>query len=152
MNLKKILMAAVLVLGVGAAFAQEVDEKTMGYTQKAVTQSFTIYQAHKDLNQLNAQDKAIDKALNETLPRIYNQVESGNEALGVELENEIKALTNTLLTYQQLYPANMLSQDYAQVLTINVSILYAAQNKLISEEVAELLTETLMESMMPEEE
>lgn len=152
MNLKKILMAAVLVLGAGSVFAQDVDEKTLEYTQKAVSQSFAIYQAHKDLNQLNAQDKAIDTALNKTLPDIFNQVENGSEELGAELENTIKSLTNTLLTYQQLYPANMLNEDYAQILTINVSILYAAQNKLITEEVASLLTETLMEAMMPEEE
>lgn len=145
-------MAAVLVVSANAVFAQDVDEKTLAYTQKAISQSFTIYQAHKDLNQLNAQDKIIDTALNETLPRIFNQVENGSEELGAELENTIKSLTNTLLTYQQLYPANMLNEDYAQMLTINVGILYAAQNKLISEEVAALLTETLMESLLPDEE
>ena len=152
MNLKKIFtIATALILGSCTVFAQDIDEKTIEYTQKAVSQSLAIYQAHKDLNQLTDQDRAIDTALNVTLPGIFNQVENPSDGLDTELENAVTALANVLMTYQTLYPSNMLDMDYAKLAVITIALTHAAQNKLISEEVAQILIATLLESMLPEE-
>ncbi len=153
MNLKKFFAAAaVLIFSTGLSFAQDLDEKTLEYTQKAITQSLMIFDAHKDANNLTDTDRAIETALNTTLPAIFNQIENPSDELGAELETAINGLSDILVTYQQLYPANMLDKDAANFITFNIALTYAAQNQLISQETAQIIAAGLMEAMFGEEE
>lgn len=153
MNLKKFFAsAAAVVFCSGLVFAQEADEKTIQYTQKAIMQSLAIFDAHNDQNQLNDTDRAIETALNTTLPGIFNRVENPSEELATELENAVTSLAQTLVSYQQLYPANMLDMDVAKMITVQLALTYAAQKNLISEQASQIIMMSLMESMAGDEE
>lgn len=156
MNLKKFFAAAAaVVLSTGMVFAQEADEEMMKkfeYTQQAISQSMMLYNAHKATNNLTDTDRAIETALNTTLPAIFNQVQTPSDELGTEMENAVVSLANTLLTYQTLYPANMLDQDIANLVTVQMAVMYAAQNELIPAETAQILSLGLLQAMFGEEE
>lgn len=148
MNLKKCLTAAAAVLFCSTlALAQEEEDKTLQYTEQAITQSLMIFDAHKAQNELNDTDRAIETALNTTLPDIFNRVESPSTELGDEMENAVTSLAQTLLTYQELYPANMLNTEAAKLITLSLAIQYAAQHKLISETATQILAEGLLEAI-----
>lgn len=153
MNLKKFFAAAaVLVFTTGLSFAQDIDEQTFAYTQKAIAQSIMIFDAHKDLNQLNDTDRAIETALNVTLPGIFNQIENPSETLGEEFDAALTNLADTLLTYQTVYPANLLDKDVAKVMTFNFALTYAVQKELVSQETAQIIIAGLLETIMEYEE
>lgn len=156
MNLKNFFAAAAaVVLSSGMIFAQEADEEMMKkfeYTQQAISQSLMMYDAHKATNNLTDTDRAIETALNTTLPAIFNQVQTPSDELGTEMENAVTSLANTLLTYQTLYPANMLDQDIANLITVQLAVTYAAQKELIPAETAQILSLGLLEAMFGEEE
>lgn len=155
MNLKKFFVtAAAVVFSTGMIFAQEADKEMMEkfeHTQQAISASLTIYNAHKATNSLTDTDRAIETALNTTLPAIFNQVENPREDLGTEMENAVTSLANTLLTYQELYPANLLDQDIANLITVQLAVTYAAQNELITPEVATILLAGFLEALGGEE-
>ena len=148
MNLKKCLTAAGAVLFCSTlALAQEADEKALQYTQQAIMQSMTIFEAHKAQNKLNDTDRKIETALRETLPGIFNRVVN-EEDLSTELDEAITSLADTLLTYQDLYPQDMLDRELAKSLTFYVAIMYAAQENLITPEAGEIIQEWLIEMLL----
>lgn len=149
MNLKKCFTAMAAVLFCSTlALAQEIDKKTRQYTEQAITQSLMIFDAHKAQNKLNDTDRAIETALNTTLPGIFNRVEEPSEELGTEMENAVTALAQTLMTYQDLYPANMLNLDVAKLITLSLAFQYAVQCDLISEQAAQIILAGLLAPTM----
>jgi len=149
MNLKKIFVTAVAVLSLGsAAFAQEVDEKTVEYTQKALMQALMTVDAHKDLNQLTDKDRAILTSLDTTIPTILNKIQESSVEVETELETALTELTNNLLTNQTVYPANMLHQESAQVITFLIAVNYAQQKGLLLGKVTQILQAEIQAMMM----
>lgn len=149
MNLKKIFVTAVAVLGLGtAAFAQGVDEKTVEYTQKALAHAWMTVDAHKDCNQLTDTDKAILAYMDTTIPTILNKIQESSSEVESEVEPAVTDLANKLITSQDVYPANMLNQDAAKVMALLLAVGYAEEKGLLLGRVSQVLQAEIQAMLM----
>ena len=110
-----------------------VDSQTVLNTQKALTIGKLTFEAHRDLNSMTEDDKAIEKALESQIPAILNKIQKTSDEVYQELEPALGKLTDLLLKNQTVYPASSVDRETGVYLTMFLDILHAEEKGLFIE-------------------
>ncbi len=126
------------------------DPQLLKNTQQALTIGLMTFDAHRDLNSMTEDDKAIEKALESQIPAILNKIQKTSDEVYQELEPALGKLTDLLLKNQTVYPASSVDRETGVYLTMMTAIVYAQGKGLLLGRVTEILNAEMQSAFAQE--
>lgn len=115
---------------------------------KALKGGLINYDDHLNAGNLNETDKAIDKALNTTIPAIFNKIKNSSDEINAEITPVLKELASNIIKNQTEVPASKVKVDDCTDLLSIFAFLKADQDGTLSSRAARVIQAEQMETMM----
>lgn len=125
----------------------EVSEEELFLIQQAFSAGLQTLDAHNYTDSLTDLDKEILTLLEDTIPGIINKIQTSITDVEEELIIANETLARKVIANQNLYPAPS-DWETATVFAFTTSIMHAMMNDKIKPEVAEILLQESMDSLM----
>ncbi len=129
---------------------QEINPQVLKNTQQALSMGLMVFDAHRDLNSMSDNDKAIEQALETQIPAILNKIKNTSDEVYAELEPAVINLTDLLLQNQTVYPIQAVDKESGVYMTLITAIVYAQGKGLLLGKVANILNMEMQSVMAAE--